>query len=108
MAEYATKTLATSDMVSKNDSVQGTTVLKEFINPNMFVVLTLLSASPGSEKNQPIRGLLKGNYTGLLKTLSVRKSIFSYLKFKIQNNFRYLKQKKFIFVEFSFTPEQFL
>lgn len=82
-ADYATKTLVISCTVSKNHSVQGITVLKEFINPNMYVVLTLLSASPGSEKNQPIRGLLKVNYTGLLKALPVQKSVFSYFKFKI-------------------------
>lgn len=63
-------------MVSKYHSVQGIAALKEFINPNMYTVLTLLSNSPGSEKIQPIRGLLKVNYTGLLKTPPVQKSGF--------------------------------
>lgn len=55
-ADYATKTLVTLDMVNKNHSVQGTTVLKEFINPNMYVVLTLFSAPPGSEEKPSHKG----------------------------------------------------
>lgn len=46
------KTLVTSGTVSKNHSVQGITVLKEFIHPNMYFVLKLLSASSGSEKKK--------------------------------------------------------